>query len=185
MKWTLIAVGALIAAGVGWYEGSPLYTLSQMRAAAEAGNMAKLSNYVDYQALKIDLKDEVRREIILEANRRGAEGDPLSKLGTEFAVALVPAGVDLLVTPEAVEAMFDAKAAVNQGGRGSAAAADSKVGVMPVGIPKTEAVIERHGINEFKVLVKGKDGAAVFRRYGWGWKLVGVDMPYRFRVPGA
>ena len=185
MRWMMIAVAALIAAGLGWYEGSPLYTLRQMRAAAAAGDGAKLSNYVDYQALKIDLKDEVRRELILEANRRGAEGDPLGRLSTELAVALVPAGVDLLVTPEAVEAMFDARSAANQGGRGSpaaaaAAASGSTVGVMPVGIPKTAAVIERRGLDEFKVRVKGKDGAAVFRRYGLGWKLAGIDMPYKF-----
>ena len=182
MKWMMIAVAALIAAGLGWYEGSPLYTLSQMRAAAEAGDGAKLSNYVDYQALKIDLKDEVRREIILEANRRGAEGDPLSKLGTEFAVALVPAGVDLLVTPEAVEAMFDARSAAQPAAEQGA---QSKVGVMPVGIPRNGAMIERHGIDEFKVKVKGKDGAAVFRRYGLGWKLVGVDMPFKFGAPAG
>ena len=180
LKWILITVAALSAAVFGWYEASPLYTLGKMREAAEAGNTAKLANYVDYQSLKIDLKDELRREIILEGNRRGAETDPLVKFGTDIAVAFVRPGVDLLVTPEAVQAMFDANSAANQGGRGSVAAARSSVAVMPVGIPKADAVIERHGLSMFKVKVKGKDGAAVFRRYGVGWKLAGVDMPYRF-----
>lgn len=180
MKWILIAVGALIAAAFGWYEASPLYTLKQMRDAATAGNTAKLANYVDYEALKIDMKGELRREIVLEGNRRGAESDPLIKFGTDIATAFVQPGVDLLVTPEAVQAMFDARSAANQGGRGSPAAQASKVSVMPVGIPKSDAVIERHGLSEFKVKVKGKDGAAIFRRYGLRWKLAGVDMPYRF-----
>ncbi|MEO7814511.1 MAG: DUF2939 domain-containing protein [Sphingomicrobium sp.] len=180
MKSVLAGIGLLIAAVVGWYEASPLYTLKQMRDAATAGNTAKLANYVDYQALKIDLKDEVRRELILEGNRRGAERDPLARFGTDLAVALVPVGVDLLVTPEAVQAMFDGRSAANQGGRGSVAAGGSTVGVMPVGIPRTDAVIERTGLSEFKVRVKGKDGAAVFRRYGLRWKLAGVDMPYKF-----
>ena len=183
MKWVMIAVGLLIAAGIGWYEASPLYTLNEMHKAAEAGNVAKLANYVDYQALKIDLKDEVRREIRLEGNRRGAETDPLAKFVTELASALVRPGVDLLVTPEAVQAMFDARSAANNGGRDSPAAERSTVSVMPVGIPKTDAIVERHGLSEFKVRVRGKDGAAVFRRYGLGWKLVGVDMPYRFGPP--
>ena len=185
MKWIGIVIAALLLAGAGWYEFSPLYTLNQMREAAAAGNVAKLSNYVDYQALKIDMKDEIRREIILEGNRRGAETDPLTRFGTDIAVAFVKPGVDLLVTPEAVQAMFDARSAANEGGRGSASAKGSTVGVMPVGIPKAEAVIERHGFNEFKVLAKGKDGAAVFRRYGLSWKLVGVDMPYKFGASGA
>ena len=176
----LVAVGLLIAAAIGWYEGSPLYTLAKMREAAQAGNTAKLANYVDYEALKIDMKGELRREIVLEGNRQGAEHDPLIKFGTAIATAFVQSGVDLLVTPEAVQAMFDVRSAANQGSRGSPAAQASRVSVMPVGIPRSDAVIERLGINEFKVKVKGKDGAAIFRRYGFGWKLVGVDMPYRF-----
>ena len=180
MKPILLVFGLLIAAAVAWYEISPRYTLNEMRKAAEAGNAAQLSNWVDYQALKIDMQGELRREILLEADRRGADSDPLARLGADVAVALVRPGVDLLVTPEAVQAMFDARSAANAGGRGSAAAAESRVGVMPVGIPKTDAVIERHGLSEFKVKVKGKDGAAVFRRSGLSWKLAGVDMPYRF-----
>ena len=185
MKTVLIAVALLIAAAVGWFAGSPYYTLGKMRQAAAAGNSAKLANYVDYQALKIDLKDELRREIMLESNRRGAEHDPLIKFGTDLAVALVPVGVDLLVTPEAVQAMFDANSAANHGGRGSVAAGGSTVGVMPVDIPESDAVIEHRGLSEFKVRVKGKDGAAVFRRYGLGWKLAGVDMPYKFGADAA
>ena len=180
MKSVALVFGLVIAALVGWYEFSPLYTLSEMREAAAAGNSAKLSRWVDYQALKIDLKGELRREILLEANRRGTGDNPFAKL----AVALVPLGVDWVVTPESVQAMFDAKSAASTTGRGPAAR-DSKIGVMPVAIPKVDIVIERHGLSEFKVKTKGKDGAAVFRRYGFGWKLAGVDMPYRFSASTA
>ena len=179
MKSIAIVISLLIAGIVGWYEISPRYTLNEMRKAATAGNGAKLSNYVDYEALKIDLKGELRREILLEANRRGAEHNPAVKWAGELAVELIPSGVDLLVTPEAVEAMFDVRSAANTTGRGPAAGG-SKVGVMPVGIRKEGIVIERIGLSEFKVRTKGKDGAAVFRRDGLSWKLVGVDMPYRF-----
>ena len=175
MKSIAVVFGLLIAAMVGWYELSPRYTLNEMRKAAAAGNGAKLSAYVDYEALKIDLKDELRRELLLEANRRGAERNPIVGL----AVELLPVGVDLLVTPEAVQAMFDATSAASTTGRGPAAR-ESKVGVMPVAIPKEGIVIERRGLSEFKVKTKGKDGAAIFRRYGIGWKLAGFDMPYRF-----
>ena len=175
MKRIAVIFGLLIAAVVGWYEVSPRYTLNEMRKAAAAGNVAKLSNWVDYEALKIDLKGEIRRELLLEANRRGAERNPMVRL----SVALVPAGVDLLVTPEAVQAMFDAKSAASTTGRGPTAGASAS-GVMPVAIPKEGIVIERHGFSEFKVRTRGKDGAAVFRRDGLSWKLAGVDMPYGF-----
>ena len=94
-------------------------------------------------------------------------------------MALVPLGVEMVVTPEAVQAMFDAKSAASTTGRGPGTKATNGVAVMPVGIPKQDLVIERHGLSEFKVRTKGKDGAAIFRRYGLGWKLAGFDVPYR------
>lgn len=175
MKRIALVFALLTAAVAGWYEVSPSYTLNEMRKAAVAGNGARLSAFVDFQALKIDLKGELRRELLLEANRRGAERNPMVGL----AVELLPVGVDLLVTPEAVQAMFDATSAASTTGRGPEAGA-SKVGVMPVAIPREGIVIERRGLSEFKVKTKGRDGAAVFRRYGFGWKLAGFDMPYRF-----
>ena len=178
MKIIAVVFGLLIAALIGWYELSPRYTLNEMRKAAEEDQGAKPSKWVDYEALKIDLKGELRREILLEANRRGAGDSPLAKL----AVAFVPLGVDWVITPESVRAMFDAKSAASTTGRGPAAG-DSKIGVMPVAIPKQDIVIERHGPSEFKVKTKGRDGAAVFRRDGFGWKLTSVDMPYRFGTP--
>ena len=176
MKSIALVFGLMIAALVGWYEISPRYTLNEMRKAAAAGNGAKLSKWVDYEALKIDLKGELRREILLEANRRGAGDNPFAKL----AVALVPLGVNWVVTPESVQAMFDANSAASTTGRGPGVTAENGVGVMPVAIPREDIVIERHGLSEFKVETKGKDGAAVFRRDGFSWKLAGVDMPYRF-----
>lgn len=175
MKSVAIIFGVLLVALLGWYEVSPRYTLNEMRKAAAAGNGARLSAYVDYQALKVDLKEELRRELLLEANRRGAADNPMVRV----ALALVPAGVDLLVTPEAVQAMFDARGAARTTGRGPAAGG-STVGVMPVGIPSEDIILDRNGLNEFKVRTRGKDGAAIFRRYGFGWKLAGFDMPYRF-----
>lgn len=180
MRYILLVFGLVIAAAVGWYVASPLYTLNEMRKAAEAGNSVKMSNWVDYQALKVDLKGELRREILLEGNRRGMDRDPLTKLGADFAAALVPLGVEMVVTPEAVQAMFDANSAASTTGRGEGAKTSGGVAIMPVGIPKQDVVIERHGLSMFKVKTKGKQGAAIFRRYGLGWKLAGFDVPYRF-----
>jgi len=179
MKSIAVVFGLIIAALAGWYEVSPLYTLNEMREAAESDNSAKLSKWVDYEALKIDLKGELRRELLLETNRRGAGDSPFAKL----AVALVPLGVNWVVTPESVQAMFDAGSAASTTGRGPIVTAENGVAVMPVAIPTDNIVIERNGLSEFKVKSEGKDGAAVFRRYGFGWKLAGVDMPYRFGAP--
>lgn len=183
MRNIAIVFGLLAAVLIGWYALSPLYTLNEMRKSAEAGNVAKLSNWVDYQSLKRDLKGELRREILLEGNRRGMDRDPLTKFGADLAVALVPLGVEAIVTPEAIQAMFDAHSAASTTGRGRGVKAEGGVAVMPVGIPKDDIVIERHGLSEFKVKTKGKKGAAIFRRYGLSWKLAGFDVPYDFGAP--
>lgn len=179
MMRVLLVLGVVIAAGLGWYEFSPLYTLNEMRKAADEGNGAKLSNHVDFQALKRDLKGDLRRAILIEAGRQGAEHDPWIKFGGDLAVAFAGPGVDMLVTPEAVQAMFDARKAAAT----AAPEPGSPTRPIPVSIPKQGAVIERTGLSEFKVRSPGKEGAAVFRRYGLGWKLAGVDMPYGFTAP--
>ena len=74
-----------------------------------------------------------RRELLLEANRRGMERNPLVALGVE----LIPATVDMLVTPEAVQAMFDAKSAASTTGRR---------GAVPARWPRLEAGWVRHAV---------------------------------------
>ena len=180
VKLILGVFGALILAVVAWSEASPLYALNEMRKAAAEGNGAKVSNYVDYEKLKIDLKGDLRRAILLEAGRKGADHDPWVKYGGDLAVAFSGPGVDMLVGPEAVQAMFDGLGAARAVADGAAPEPGSPMRPIPVAIPKDGAVIERTGFSEFKVRKPGKDGAAVFRRYGWSWKLVGVDMPYGF-----
>jgi hypothetical protein len=86
----------------------------------------------------------------------------------------------MVVSPQAIQAMFDANSIAGRTGRGPGASSNDGVAVMPVAIPRDDYVIERRGLSEFKIKAKGKQGAAIFRRHGLGWKLAGFDMPYRF-----
>lgn len=170
-KW-FIGLAALVAAALAWAWFSPLYTLNQIRSAAEARDAERMSRYIDYPALREDLKGDFRRTLMAEAARQPQTG--MDAMAATIGMALAGPMVDAMVTPEGVQAMFDRQA-------GDAAKAN---GAEPAGRPSLAAAapgetpeIERRGLDEF--LVRGKDGKGgmVFRRRGLGWKLVGVGVP--------
>jgi hypothetical protein len=155
----------LIAAGAWWY-ASPIWTLQAMRDAAKDHDEAKLSAYVDYPALRADLKRDLGAYVAAEAAKNSS--DDGGRLAASIAAAFLGPVVDTAVSPAGVEAMFaseDRTAAAAVGNPARVAAGD-------------HPVIERDGLNSFRV--HGADlskGALLFRREGLGWKLVGVDLP--------
>jgi len=164
-------VSALIVIAIavgGWWYASPLWTLRQMREAAQSGNSEQLSKYVDYPAVREDLKSEFRRAMLAEMATQSDNG--FGALGSAFALALLNPMIDAMVTPEGVEAMFDqAKRKSVQENRPKMPEASS------------DPIVDREGFDQF--IVRDKDptkGSLVFKRSGLGWKLSGFDMP-----PGA
>jgi hypothetical protein len=158
-------IALMIAVGVWWY-ASPLWTLRQMREAAEQGDARKLSRYVDYPAVREDLKAEFRRAMMAEMIK--GESNGFEALGSAFALAMIDPMIDAIVTPEGVEAMFSqerrAKAAAKKGPQ----------------LPEASGnpIIDREGFDRF--VVRDKDptkGSLIFERSGAGWKLSGLDMP--------
>jgi hypothetical protein len=163
MRKIIVAVLiVLIAAGAWWY-ASPIWTLRAMQNAAKAHDAARLSGYVDYPALREDLKGDLGAYVMRES--AGAPQDGGAKLGAAIALAFLGPVVDAIVTPQGVAAMF-----AQQG-------KDAKAVPVTTG---DHPVIERDGLDSFRV--HGEDaskGSLVFRRAGLGWKLVGVDLPQR------
>jgi hypothetical protein len=167
MKKLLVALVLLgIAIGTWWY-ASPLWTLHEMREAARTDDAEKLSEYVDYPALREDLKGELRRAMISEMTK---QNDGFAMLGSAFALALIDPLIDVMVTPEGVEAMFD---------NAKRARLSEKRPKLPEA--SSDPIVERQGFDQFAVRDKDPTkGSLIFRRHGLGWKLSGIDLP-----PGA
>lgn len=166
MRKIVFALIALVVAAGAWWYFSPYWTLRQIQSAARAGDAKKLSAYVDYPAVREDLKGDFRRMMLKEAASR-KQNDGFAAIGSAFALAMVDPVIDAMVTPEGVEAAFANRDKGKLEGRG---------GKLPDA--PADPVIERDGLDAFKV--RGKDpskGALVFARSGLGWKLVGFDMP--------
>ncbi|MCM8556439.1 DUF2939 domain-containing protein [Sphingomicrobium sediminis] len=160
-KIIAILVVLAIAAGA-WFYATPWMTLKSIRDAAVAGDADGVSEHVDYEALRADMKDE----IMAAAQAEQGVGAELSGALME---AVISPMIDQVVTPEALAVAF---------------AEAERAEDAPLPALDGEVEIDRQGLNGFIVRSKDDPGQAgfEFKRDGLGWKLVGVELP---EAPGA
>lgn len=160
-RYAAAALLTLVALGVGWYFGSPYWTLRQMRAAAENRDAKELSSYIDYPSLRASLKEQMKARIGTEMGKR-AEGDPFGAIGTVFAANMVDALVDGLVTPTAMREVFtnDPPAHAESG----------------IEVRAQDLEMERVGFSEFHLINRDDHNGSslVFKRDGMGWKMTEI-----------
>ncbi len=182
MKKVLIVLAVLAIAGAGWFYASPWWTLRAIREAARDRDSAALSAYVDYEALRTDLKGDLRRSMMAEMGKQPE--NPFASIGVAIATGLIDPIVEAAVSPAGVEAMFAGQRAEEQADAAASATpgtapAPSKMPSLAGAAPGYDPVIERVSLDEFRVLGEDKDSALIFRRHGLGWKLSAVDLPAR------
>ncbi len=165
--WGIVAVAAALALVATWYFASPWYTLSRMKAAANAQDGAAFSAFVDFPALREDMKVEMAERLKAEARSQGGE---LGGLGSAFGLALAAPLVDTLVSPAAIRLAFASRGALQE---------EAGDAARPPGLRlAAEPVLERRGLSEFLLTSRDQPGSGmVFRRHGLGWKLAGVELP--------
>jgi hypothetical protein len=174
-RWIGAAALLIVALAALWYVASPWYTLREMKAAARAGDSDAFASYVDFPALRKDLKAELRTR--LRARSR-SEGGGLAGLALALGSALADPVIDGLVSPGGVRAAFIAR-------REEAEAAGAPAARSALRLPDRPEV-HRRGLSEFVVTGKGEARSGlVFVRHGLGWKLSGVDLPPEQGVPGG
>ncbi|MFL6721811.1 MAG: DUF2939 domain-containing protein [Sphingomonas sp.] len=161
----LAAAALIIAAGAAWYLASPGWTLHQMKAAADANDPAALDLYIDYPALREDLKAEIIGEMKAESKR---DKSGFGRLGLAIGTAMTGPVIDALVTPAGIRAALIAKR--DQAHTKAQAAAALRL--------PDDPVIVRRGFSEFLVASKQQPTRGlVFKRHGLSWKLSGVALP--------
>ena len=163
----LAAAVLIIAATATWYFASPIWTLHQMKAAADANDPDALNSYIDYPALREDLKTEITGRMMEEASR---DRSGFRGLGLAIGATMVGPVIDGLVTPAGMQAALTAK---HDQGETNAAAQPATALRLP-----DDPVITRRGFSEFLVASKRQPRSGlVFKRHGLSWKLSGVDLP--------
>lgn len=170
-RWAgILLLLLVVAAAAAWYFASPWYTLRQMKAAAQAGDSETFATYVDFPALREDLKAEMRAKMVAAI---GKDRSGLGALGTAIGTAMIGPAVDAAVSPAGLRAAF------------TATAGDGKLEPEPdranpqgaVRVPN-RPVLHRRGFSQFLLASREEPGVGlVFTRHGLGWKLSGVDLP--------
>ena len=166
-RWLMAAVVLFVAAGTTWYFASPWYTLKQMRDAAQANDADAMSAYIDYPAVREDLKAEIMAQVMAEAEKDKSD---FGALGVGLASAMLGPMIDGFVSPAGLRAAFVAN-------RNKQAAQPQQKAAGALNLTD-DVEIERRSFDEFAVGNKSHpDGQMIFKRHGLGWKLSGVDLP--------
>lgn len=161
---------ALLAIAGGWFYASPGLTVKAMVEAAQENDEARFSSYVDYDALRTDMKSELTSRLEEEAKR---DGSAEAKLGVAMGKAMMGPIVDSMVSPKGMKTAFANLAKEQQAAKAQGKGKDGAKGSFPA-----DPEIRRQGLNRF--IVTGKDtpdSGLVFERRGLSWKLAGIDLP--------
>jgi len=191
---TVIVVLAIVAV-LGYAYASPWLALRRMKAAADNGDAATLSTYVDYPALRASLKQQLSQLI---DRRVGAEhsNNPLLLFGAAIGQALVGPVVDAYATPDGVAALLNGIPPTGRPGQrpppateseqAPTAAAPAAQPAAPASAPESDASRPRstagyRGINEFAVTWQHSANeqryAAILQRHGlFSWQLTAVEL---------
>ena len=167
----LVAI-VLAAAAAGWEIASPWLTLSNMRDAAREGDSQRVAEYINFPRVRSNLQTQL---VDLAETRLMAEPKSSFLRRVAFHTIIDPV-VDAIVTPEALRLALSAAPIVGAGAGSQNDAPDCGV--------------RRDGLMQFRLrcarLPSGR-GDLVFARRGWGWEMVGIDLPadYGDQVPQA
>ncbi len=175
-KLIKVLIGVALLAAVAWYGASPYLAVKNMKDAADKRDAATLSSYVNYPALKENLKASFSASM----NEKAAEknNNPLAGFGAALASAFMGPMIDAIVTPESLAAMMRGQKPKAAGGASEPATQD--VATEKNNDPNVSLAYE--GLNRFVVRVSPKEKpeqktVLVFLREGWSWKLNAVELP--------
>jgi Protein of unknown function (DUF2939) len=102
-----LSTAFLLIAVSTWFYFTPHLAAKEMKSAAEAKDVAKLASYVDFPALKENLKSSFNAKIA-SGITKDKSANPVGALGSAMAGAFVNPMVDALVTPENLAKLMSA-----------------------------------------------------------------------------
>lgn len=158
-----LALGVLAAA---WLAFSPYMALAGIRDAIQARDADRINSYIDYDALRTSLKEQIATSMALEMSRQGkGGGGRLDPQAAQQALAFAGPMIDKMVQPQTVIAMLSGKPGGMSGGPGQASR---------LKLTGEDVQYNRTSLTTFSIEPKGMGGGLQFALRGLGWKLVGI-----------
>ena len=103
-KTRILIGGVLVVFGV-WFYFTPHLAVLGLQAAAEANDAAKLAGYVNFPALKKNLKASCNAKLA-PGVVKGKKPNPFAALGATVTAACINPMIETLVTPKSLVMMF-------------------------------------------------------------------------------
>ncbi|WP_321953088.1 DUF2939 domain-containing protein [Paraburkholderia bannensis] len=194
-KPVAIAVAAVVVVtALGYAYASPYLALNSLKQAADARDAAALSEYVDYPALRVSLKQQVG-EMLQRRIQAQHSSNPLLMLGAVIGAALIGPLVDAYATPEGVAALLNGMPPTGKPGERPAPPPSTPASSAPAEAappapantqaeapqPRPQASAGYRSLNTFAVTwqrsANGERYAAILQRHGlFSWKLAAVEL---------
>ncbi|RZT42494.1 DUF2939 domain-containing protein [Cupriavidus agavae] len=176
----LIGVIAIVAVVVVTSYASPYWTIYQMRGAIEKHDAETFSKYVDYAALRENLKAQ-----LAPGSKDAPKDHTLAGLGQMIGGAVADKVVDVMVTPEGVMALMSGEKPGPQIARRKSQTAPAAA---PDAAAKQEAArdavkysVSYRGWSLVQASAMRDNGQPIIvdlRRHGlWSWKVAGARIP--------
>ena len=169
MKWLLtLLIGVLI-----YLTASPYITLYHIRSAADARDGESLAEYIEFPALRQNLKDQFS----LAMGRNAAQqinDNPLGALAASFGGLITDRLVDSLVTPTALVGLVTRDERPDE---------ERQTGAKRKGSSRLRGKDVDTGYtawNKFEVSIPNEDGDQTLfklRRTGLSWKVTNIVLP--------
>ena len=168
----LLAAALLLAVlFFGFLAASPYITFHRIKQAADAEDLQALSSYVDYPALRENLKAQALAAISAKWQEQ-AQDNPLASFGRAFAASAAEKMIDALITPENIALAIASGQLLQSKTLGTPDAAPTKDDI-------NNYTASWQDWSHILVHKKGENRGYIFRRsapLGWEWKLAAVKV---------
>jgi len=162
---------AIVVLGLAWLIASPWFTVVRMQSAAAERDADALSTYIDFPAVREDLKGQVNA-YVMQTIAVETDGNPFAALGGLLATVLIDKLVDAFVTPSGLIMLMEGEAPGLDFGRPRDRASSRR--------PLDGAQYRYLAWDRFAVIIPTENGAEtrfVLGRQGVGWRLVAIRLP--------
>ena len=176
-KWLALIIVILLGIA-GWMAAGPFFTINAIRSAVREQDAAKLSQQVDFPALRTSLKQQVDDYVV---RRAGADmqSSLLGSIALQLASGATDGIVDAMATPAGLAAVMEGR---NFWDRMSGRRSSSEDGYATAAPrdPLEGAKYRYESPSRFTATVANADGdpvVFVLTRQGFSWKVTDVRLP--------
>jgi len=108
MKKWLVVIVAIVALAAGWIAAGPFLTIHAIRSAVQEQDAARLSEHVDFPALRANLKLQIDNYVVRRAGP-DMQANLLGAIALRLASGATDGIVDVMATPAGLAAVMEGR----------------------------------------------------------------------------